>query len=695
MKIRSVSLVGIGLMGLNSAAIADELPAERVEEVIVVAHPLSAEGLSQAATVLSGDELERNLATSLGATLANEPGVHSAQFGSAVSRPVIHGLGGPRIRVMEDRIDTLDVSVTSADHAVTIEPFIAERIEVLKGSSALLYGSGAIGGVVDVHTGRIPHSVPDAAISGGVESRYDDASDGSNTTIKLNGSVGEHFAWHIDANWKDGEDYDIPGFAESRRLRALEEEEEHEEGEEEHEEEEEARGELPGSAFDFESYAGGASYIADWGFFGAAVSRIEADYGLPGGHAHEHEGEEGEEAGEEEGEEGNPILDMEQTRVDLELGVKDPFGPFNNLNLRFGINDYEHQEIEGNGEVAVDFSNEAWELRGELTYEQDRWAGAIGFQHTDREFSVIGFEEEAFTPPVDSTDSGIFWVAERSFDNWDLETGARIGRVEHEPETASSESFTTYALSIGAVVPLSDNLVLGVLADQSSRAPISEELFSNGPHIVTNAFEVGDPTLDSESATGLSATLTYNGDVWDGTATVYYNRFSDFIYEQATGEIEDDLPVFLFQQDDADFMGVDLEASVRLAEWNGGEAKVRGMFDYVKAELDVSGNQDLPRIPPLRYGAGVSLKFGPVNAAVDYLRVQEQRDTADFELRTDSYNDLRIYIGADIPVGESTIGVFVHGRNLTDDEQRYHTSFIKEFAPAPGRTFEAGVRVLF
>ncbi len=692
MEIRSLLLLSMSFVGVTTAAMADDTP-EIVEEVVVIAHPLAADGLSQASSVLTGQQLHRNASNGIGDTLGRQPGIQSAQFGSAVSRPVIRGLAGPRVRIMEDRIDALDVSVTSADHAVTIEPFLAERIEVLKGSSTLLYGSGAIGGVVDIDTGRIPSSVPDAPITGGVETRYDDASDGNNTIIKLNGGIGEHFAWHLDGNWKDGDDYEIPGFAESRRLRALEEEE-HEEGEEEHEEEEEARGELPGSAFDFESYAGGVSYVDDWGFFGVAVSRIEADYGLPGGHEHEHEGEEGGEEEEEE-EEGNPILDMEQTRIDLELDVRDPFGPFNALNLRLGINDYEHTEIEGNGEAAIDYSNEAWELRGELTYEEGNWLGVVGFQHNDREFSAIGFEEEAFTPPVDSTDTGIFWLGERSFDNWDLETGVRVGRVEHDPEANSSESFTTYAFSIGAVVPLSDSLRLGLLLDQSSRAPISEELYSNGPHIATNAFEIGDPNLDNEVATGLSATLNFTGGVWEGEATVYYNRFSDFIYEQANGEVEDGLPVYEWLQDDADFMGVDLEASVRVAQWEGGEARVRGMFDYVSAEVDISGDDDLPRIPPLRYGGGVSLQFGPVLAAVDYLRVQEQRDTAEFELRTDSYNDLRVYIGADIPVGETTVGVFLHGKNLTDDEQRNHASFIKDVAPAPGRTVEAGVRIQF
>jgi len=697
------------------AAYASHLSAEQtaaaditpIEEIIVVAHPLSGEGLSQASAVLTGDELTRKLATSIGETLATEPGITSAQFGKAVSRPVIHGLGGPRVRVMEDRIDTLDVSVTSADHAVTVEPFIADRIEVLKGPSSLLYGTGAIGGVVDIHTGRIPHTVPDESISGGIESRYDGNSDGMNTTIKADGRIGRNWAWHVDANWKDGQDYEIPGYAESKGLRALEEMEEHHDDDhddEPHEEgeEQEVRGELPGSAFDFETYAGGASYVAEWGFFGAAISRTEATYGLPGGHSHHHEDEheeddhgdeEDHDDDEEHGDEGNPILDLEQTRIDLELGVRNPFGPFNSLNLRLGVNDYEHVEIEPNGEVATEFSNEAWEFRGELTYEGSQWSGAVGLQHTDRAFSALG--EEAFVPPVDTTDTGLFWVAERSFEHFDLETGVRIGRLEHNPDNASGDRFTTYAVSMGAVIPLNSYWRLGVVADQSSRAPVGEELYSNGPHLATNAFEIGDPTLDNESATSLSATLEYSGEQWNGSVTVYYNHFTDFIYEQATGAEADELPVFQYQQDDARFVGVDLEAEVRIAQWEGGSMHVRGMLDFVEAEIDVRGNDNLPRIPPLRFGTGIAFNFGRVDATLDFLRVSKQNDTASFELDTSAYNDLRLYLGIEQPLGHATLGLFLVGKNLTDAEQRQHTSFIKDFAPNPGRTLEVGARVTF
>ncbi len=689
---QSKFLVAIGgtLFTCASTVVIAEETTPLIEETIVVAHPLSAEGLSQASIVLGGEALKRKTAGTIGATLAQEPGVHSSSFGTAVARPVIHGLGGPRIKVMEDRIDALDVSVTSADHAVTVEPFIADRIEVLKGSSTLLYGTGAIGGVVDVHTGRIPHNVPDA-LNGGIETRFDDNADGNVTTGKLNGGGGG-FAWHLDGTIKDGDEYDIPGFAESSRLRALEEAEEEEEVEA-HEEEEEVRGRLPGSDFDMESYAGGASVIGDWGFFGVSISRLEADYGLPGGHGHEEEGEEeeGEEHGEEE--EGNPVLDLEQTRYDLELGLNDPFDGVTAINVRLGINDYEHQEIEPSGEVATQFENDAWELRGEVIYALQNWRGVVGVQHQSRDFSALG--EEAFVPPVDSTDTSLFWVGERDLGNADLELGLRVGRVEHDPSAGSSESFTTYALSVGGVIPLNDNTRLGLLLDHSSRAPVGEELFSNGPHLATGRFEIGDPTLDEEVATSLSATVEHRSERWNATVTGYVTQFSDFIYEEGTGAEMDELPVFQFFQEDATFIGLDAELAVIASTWDGGDLTLRAMFDVVSAELDISGNDNPPRIPPLRFGLGAEARFGRITASLDYLRAAKQDNQSASELETDGYDDLRAYIGARFDFSGGALDLFLSGRNLTDDEQRYHTSFIKEFAPAPGRRVEAGARLTF
>ena len=658
---------------MTTVVYVHESQAGEMEEVVVTAHPLSGEGISQASKVLVGEELERKLASNIGATLAQEPGIHSAQFGSAVGRPVIHGLGGPRVRVMEDRIDSLDLSVTSADHAVTIEPFVAERIEILKGSSTLLYGSGAIGGVIDIHTARIPHALPESLLSGGVETRFNDNTNGQTSSAKLNGSVG-NLAWHLDGTRKAGDDYDIPGFAESSLQRATETGE--------GSIEEEVRGYLPGSEYDVTSYAGGLSYIADWGFVGGSVGQFGANYGLPGGHA-----EEGAEVG------ATPSLDMEQTRTDIELGVKDPFATFSSLNIRFGHNSYAHQEIEPNGEVATNFNNDAWELRTELVYDTGAWHGVVGFQHTDRKFSALG--EEAFVPPVDTRDTGIFWVAEREFDAFNIETGLRISKVKHEPRGGMNEQFTTLAASLGWVISLSEGMTLGLVSDYAERAPVSEELFSNGPHLVTGAYEIGDSNLDIERALNFAITLTQNSQIWSASLTGYQTQFIDFIYEKRTDEIQDGLPVFQFQQDNATFYGVDFAADIALAQWIEGRFGVRGMFDLVHARLDVGGNDNLPRIPPSRYGVGLYLELGPLLASLDFSHVLEQDKVAENEFISYAYDDLRAHVSVEFPLQRGSLNLFVSAKNLTNDEQRFHTSFIKDFAPAPGRAVEAGVRLFF
>ncbi len=658
-----------------------------IEEIVVVAHPLSGEGLSQATVVLQGNALQEKLATTIGETLSQEPGIRSAQFGKAVGRPVIHGLGGPRVRVMEDRIDTLDVSVTSADHATTIDPFIADRIEVLKGASSLLYGSGAIGGVVDVHTGRIPHDVPDKAFTGGMESRYDGNNEGTSTALRLDGGAGR-WAWHVDGAWKDGDDYEIPGFAEV--------------------DEDDISGTLPGSFFDTESVAAGLSFVDDWGFVGVSLSRMEAEYGLPGGHAHHGEEDHDEADHEEEDHEeehdedhaahaddalATPRLDMEQTRLDFELGVDRDYGHITSFNVRLGVNRYEHREIEPDGEVATRFRNDAWELRTEAMYETARWNGAVGLQHTTRKFSARG--EEAFTPPVDTLATGLFWVGERQFAGLNLELGARIGRLTHDPDTGREARFTTFSTSAGLILPVGEHTRFSVVADLSSRAPVAEELYSDGPHLVTRAYEIGNPDLDNEQAQGLSATFEHQAERWSVSLTGYYNRFNDFIYESATGAEIDELPVFRFEQADATFYGLDAQASLEAIRWDAGALELRASTDLLKAELDVRGNDHLPRIPPNRYGLGLGLRHGNVRASVDYYRTDAQDDAAAFESRTAAYEDLQAYVEAFWNVDRARLALFAKGRNLTDDEQRLHTSFIKDFAPAPGRSVELGIRLEF
>ena len=712
-------LLPLALAGCLPALVyGEEAPSERADsiiaEVLVIGHPLSAEGLVQAHDVLAGEELDRKVADSIGATVANEPGIHNSSFGVAAGRPVIHGLDGARVRVLEDRIDTLDVSVTSGDHAVTVDPYIADRIEILKGSATLLYGSGAIGGVVDTHTGRIPHEDPDR-ITGKLDVRAGDNGDGKNGSFRLDGGGG-NFAWHLDGFARERDDYEIPGYAESARFMAMEEEhghdedDDHEEGEdhdeeEDHEDEDEHAGEeepvygmVPGSGLETYGGAAGFSFVSERGFIGVSVSRMESEYGIPGhSHAHghdEHDEDEDHEEEEEHGEEGTPFVDLKQTRIDIEAALIDPLPGFDNLNLRLGINDYEHQEVEGSGEVGTAFENDAWEARAELTHSDwAGWNGAVGAQYGDREFSVVG--EEAFTPPVDTRSFGLFWVGERSFSGVQLEAGARYGHVKHQPTTGGSDSFSGVSASLGAIVPLGDIWRARLLADYSTRAPGGEELYSDGPHLATSSFEIGDRDLDEEKAVNLSASLDAQGERWSVRANVYLIEFNDFVFQRATGEEEDGLDVRQFSQADATFTGLDLEAAATVAVWEAGSLELSAFYDIVSADLDVSGNDNLPRIPPQRAGVGLELDWGNLDFNVDYVRAFKQDDVADFELITDAYDELRAYLGWGGDWGETSLTVFVQGRNLTDDKQRLHTSIVKDLVPQPGRTIEAGVRVAF
>ena len=640
-----------------------------VENVLVFAHPLSDKGVAQANVVLEGEALQRSLAVNLGATLAKQAGIHSAAFGEAVGRPVIHGLSGPRVRIMEDRIDTLDVSVTSGDHAVGVEPFVAERIEVLKGASSILYGSGAIGGVVNVHTGRIPQQLSDAAISGGFEVRRNNNNQGNTTALKLNGGY-KKFAWHIDDTRKHGDNYRIPGFATSAAQRELTPVANPNT---------QVSGSLPGSNFDSEASAVGASYIGERSLIGVAFSTIAADYGLPGDHG---------------GSTDTPQLVLEQDRVDVEWQLDEPFANFSSLNVRLGVNDYAHQEVEPDGEVASVFDNKAWELRTELRYDSDNWTTVTGVQHTGRQFSAVG--EEAFIAPVDTRDSGVFIVAERAFNGFDIETGLRVGTVEHEPLLATNKQFTSYSASLGVVLPLTDSTTLSFSADRSSRAPVAEELFSDGPHLVTNSFERGNEALDNENASNLSATFTYRSEQQFLTVTAYSTDFDDFIFQSNSGLIEDGLPVFVYEQADARFYGVDLNAGLGLIDNGDRSLQLTAVFDYVNAKLTRGSNRQLPRTPPMRFGVGLEGHWGGASAAVDYLHVSTQSDVADGELATPSYSDVTVHADYSVPVSDTTsVVMFLQAKNLSDQEQRIHTSFIKEFAPATGRTVELGVRLLF
>ena len=713
------SVSGIFAVSVLSTAVSGTIHAQspalqEIEEVIVRAHPLSAEGLAQPVAVLSGATLNRVVSPSLAETLRDIPGVHSSSFGQAVGRPVIRGLGGPRVKVMEDRIDSLDVSVSSPDHMTMVEPFTAESIEVLKGPSTLLYGSGAIGGVVDVHTGRIPHEESES-LSGSLELRDSDNANQRTAAGRIDGGVGK-LAFHFDGFYRDADEYEIPGFAESPALRAREEgegghddhgdehEDDHDSHDDEHSGEAEAFGKLPNSQLKAQGGAFGATYVGDKGFFGLSIASYGAEYGLPGhSHAHHHDEDEHDDHDEDEhddheeeahNEEGGSILDLSQTRFDLEAGVEDPLAGLRAINFRLGYNDYEHIEFEGSGEAGTVFATEALEARLEFTH--DAWLGfegATGVQLSNRKFSAIG--EEAFVKPVDTQTLGLFWVGQRSLGSLGLEAGLRYENVEQNPTQGGARNFDLGSASLGLIQRLNDNWTLSGQVDYSSRAPVAEELFSDGPHLATQTFEIGDPSLNEETAANLSAMLRYQFGRRDLSLSAYVSEFDDFIYEANTGLEMDELPVLQWTQADAMISGIEADSSWRAMSWQGGTLTFTAGFDSVRARLDSSANRNLPRIPPQRWRLGAIADWNGLEAELSWRRVDDQDDIGEGELPTEGFDDLRLHLGYTLDAWGSPVQLFISGRNLTDDEQRYHTSFIKDLAPQPGRTIEAGLQMRF
>jgi iron complex outermembrane receptor protein len=677
-----------------AAAIAASLfvPIARAEddtlhEIVVTAVPIAAAtgDLTQPVTLLAGDALRLDLAPSLGETLTRQPGISSTFFGPAASRPVIRGIGGDRVQVLTDGLASLDVSGLSEDHAVAVEPALAQQIEIVRGPATLLYGSGAAGGVVNVVTTRL-HERRHEGVSGVVEARGETALDEKALSGRLDAGVGR-LQLHVDGSWRDTNDYSIPGFTESRRQRELDIAEGGEPSDE--------RGTVENSWTRTKSGGAGLSYVGDSGMLGVAFSRFDTRYGIPGGHEHDHEEEEGEEEHEEE---GGVSIDMKQERLDLAGRLDLGNGFIDALRLRGFANWYEHAEVEPDGAIGTLFKLDARELR--LTLEQATIAGfdgVFGLQWSDVDFYAEG--EEAFVPGSQTKTLALFGFEQRDFGRWSAEFGARVERKKIEPDAASAlpgYKSTALSLSAGALWKLGEDHGIALNVTRTERHPTSTELYADGPHAATGQYEIGDASFGRERALTFDLGLRRTAGPLRYEISAYLNHFDGYIYLADTGlETPDDeaLPVFQFTQRDATFRGFEASVEVPLAV-AGGTLTVGAMGDYVRGKLS-NGGGDLPRLPPLRVGGSVKYERGPFGIAVEARHAFAQKKIADYELATSGYTMLEADVTYTLELQRSRLLVFLRGRNLLDEDARLHTSPLKEDLPLPGRGVTAGVRLQF
>ncbi len=697
-------------VAMASAQMASSASAQedRMEHVLVTT-PIQRREADTAlpVTILTGEDLRRAAATTIGETLGNRAGIANATFGPGVGRPVIRGQQGPRAITLQNNILSADVSSFSPDHSVTVEALLADSVEVLRGPSTLLYGGGAIGGVVNVIDNRIPREAIDG-IEGAVEYRYDEASDMDAGVGRLEGGNGK-FSFHLSGTTRETDDLDIPGFAIDEQ--AVEEQEEllggHDEGEHDEEETENTDGFIANTDSETDVINAGFSFhFGEGSFAGFSVSHLESEYGLPpGAHAHhEHEDEHEEEHDEDHEEEEEVVrLDMEQTRYDAMLHLQNPTEWAEAVRGFLTYTDYSHDELEGS-EVGTQFNRETWETRLELVHGAflgDH--GVIGLQARADEFEAVG--EEGYVPRTDSTELGLFVLEDWHRGDWIYEVGARVDYVERDPDTVASseEDFTAFSLSGSALWQINDTWQAGIALSRSERAPSTEELFSNVEatneeelvtHPATGAIEIGDTDLDEEVSLNFDISLHWHGERSWAELSVFYNSFEDYIFLLNSGEEVDETPVYLYEQDDAEFYGVELESSFHIMDIGPGSVDLGVRGDVISGEFDDAG--DVPRLPPVRVGGQLSWSGENFHTYVSVLNAADQDDPGDFETETDGWT--RWDIGADyrFQVADSSEAqLFVKWKNIGDDQIRLSTSFLRNFAPEAGESIEAGVRFIF
>jgi len=635
-------------------------------------------------SVLDAADLTREVRPSIGETLAREPGVSSTSFGPQASAPVIRGLSGDRVRVLTDGIGTLDLSGSGPDHAVAINPLTAERIEVLRGPAALLFGSSAIGGVVNVIDTRIPRHLPDGGVGGDALLGYGTAADERLANGAIDVSAGGGFVVHADGNWTKTDDLRTGGHILSKDLRA--------EALASPDPEIQAlatlKGDLLNSASDSKEGALGIAYVgADGLNVGVSVTRHLSKYQVPIRYSLDP-------AIEAE----TPTIDLEQTRYDARAEIPIA-GFFSQLRARGGYSNYHHDEIEDTGAIGSSFFSKGGEGRIELEQtERSGWGGTSGIQYLNRNAKIRG--EEKFLPDSRQKQTGLFTLQTLVTGPWRLEAGARIefskltAQADEELATpAFSRSFTTVSSSLGAQYEFTPGWRAGLSLSRSARAPSIDELFANGPHGGSQSFEVGDPNLNPEKSLGVEASLHSTKGPVQFTGNLFYTHFANYIFQSPTGAIEDELPVFRYRNGQANFYGFEAQASAKLGEALGVKWGSQLQADAVHATVTDFG--PAPFMPPLRLLGALTGESGQFDGRLEIERAFAHDRTAPIETETPGYTMVNASLDWHVFEANPALSLSLQANNLFDVEARRSTSQLKDFAPLAGRDIRLTARVGF
>lgn len=645
---------------------------QQLDPIIVTANPLgkSLNSFTQPVTILENRDLLYKIQPTIGETLSSEVGIRSTYFGPNASRPVIRGLEGNQITILQNGVSNIDASAVSVDHNVAIDPLTVKKIEIIRGPSALLYGSKAVGGVINIINNRIPNKPISNIITGNTDIRYNSANNEKSGSAVLEGGFGS-YAWHINGFSRSTDNVEIPSFAREKNLRQSEPLASNEN---------EIKNKLQNSQSDSKGGSVGVSKFFDNGYFGASLTSYDSDYGVVA--------------------EPDVTIDMKQQRFDIAGQYNKSANYLKEVNYKFGVSDYEHTEFEGVN-IGTVFKNRGYDSRIELIHEKlGILGGVIGVQSARNEFSASG--EEAYLPSSTTQNNSIFILEEVDLDKITLQVGGRAEYqnidVDKDVDYISSNSRDdlTGSGSIGFVYDFTDEYSSAFSLSYTQRAPNSQELYSKGNHIATGSYEIGNENLDIQKSHGVDISFKKKSDNLSGEVNLFYNRFQDFItLLRASGsDPESGFPIYNFVNLPAEFFGAEFKSNFLAFDNNSHKINVEFRGDYVEARNKKTG-EPLPRISPARVGASIIYDYQKIGFKLDGDYNFAKNHISQYETKTDGYLMLNAITSYNLDIGKTSAILYLKGSNLLNEEARNHVSFLKDRAPLAGRSIMLGIKNIF
>jgi iron complex outermembrane receptor protein len=587
----------------------------------------------QPTSVLSGQELALKLEGSLGELLKNEPGVAQRAFGPGPSRPVIRGLDGDRVLVLENGQRTDDLSSQSGDHGVAVNPLAAERVEVVRGPATLLYGANAIGGLVNVVSDIIPMQ-PVTRMAGEAQAEFGTAASEVGSAADFSTGNGR-YALHGGGGIRGSGDVNTPA------------------------------GEIENS----QSRSGfghvGGSYTHEKGFAGASYQYDDTKYGIP------------------IVEDGSVELTPRRHVLTARAQSRGLDGFVNGVRAAFNVRRYRHDELH-DGEIDTEFANNTldFELMTTTRPVAGRLQGTYGVSGYNRGFEAIG--EEALSPPVDQQTYGVFTYQEAVWPHVTLQFGGRADWASFSPEGGlPARDYTNLSASVGALFRPTDQTTVAVSVARAVRNPALEELYFFGPHIGNFQFEIGNPDLEAEKGLGVDVSFRWRLARASGEVTWFRNAIDSFVFRRPTGDVEDGLPVIVFTGADSVLQGFEAHCDFEATKTLTFEAGI----DYVRGSLQDTG-EPLPRIPPLRFTGGARYRWNALQAGGQVVVAADQDRVYGTETPTDGYGLLKLFGAYSLQRGRATHTFTARVDNVTNETYANHLSFIKDLAPEMGRNFK-------